>query len=572
MFPRETKVSFLRSLSLILLIALSLIWSQVSISESANPPKVKVMVFEFQDLTNTGAGTPIPQYIVRLLGSDPKFEVTFVPLYKLPNHSLQAMMEYAKSNGYHFIITGRVTDSNVTYHSASVPTPFGGVSVRSATATVSFLASLKTVNGETIIERNFTGSETVSNVGGWAWTSWGYVDIYSDSFLSSPMGKALDKAAKEMVKTIYKKLPDIQKIASRFSSTTSPKTELLNSSGTKRSDKYEMVKVYENDFTGVSLGTTFIKGVKQMDNRDRVSTEECGNNLNCPSLSTGRGLILKLEPLKPPFEVDFKIIGKQRWGKLAVIHLGKHELIEGRYTLTKGIRVEFIDVFESGARVVAYLVTKQGDRIEDLKIAYKNFNYIRGKESMGKVLLTRNKLKIYVNGATVLDIDLPEEVLENLPSRFEVSISGDGSLLKHISVSKLKVKSESREVGTSTDKVKDIIYSLERLGGEVTRSAGYVEIKFRESDLFTGAVNPEPSEKFEDILDTIDDLVIALGAESVKVKLRTKYTARSQEVLTKEKSLIKDYLTELASGNYKVKVLKGSSAQEKGTVIFKVRI
>ncbi len=530
-------------------------------------PKIKVMVFEFHDLTGTGAGEPIPRYIVRVLGMNPKFDVAYVQLYKLANQSVQGMIEYAKSKGYDFIISGRVTDSNVSYHSASVPTPWGGVSVRNATAKVSFLAGLRAVDGTVILEKNFSGTESVSNVGGWAWTSWGYVDIYSDSFLNSPMGKALDKAAKEMLKAINEKMPEIQKKAIELNRAKeqNSNTESSEAAGTAPGDKYERVKVYENDFSGVSLGTTFIKGLKQLGS-NRVSTTDCGG-VNCPDLRTGRGVVLKMDEVKMPFEVEVKVIRKPSipsWGKFSIL-LGKFNFEEGR--LEKGLMLTLFDPFESGTRMQVELITQEGKE----KVAYRSCKPTDGDEFFLKVTLTQKKLKVFYNDQMVIDMDLPEELLEQLPKRYSIGFSSDYYYLRHIIVNKLKVKSETTSKGSSTDKIADIIASLRRLGAEVEHQNGYVLITFNESALFTGATSPEPSEDFEDILDTVDDLVIALGADSLKVKVKTKYTASSEDVTSKEKELLRDYLEELASDNYKVKVLKGGSSQKKGTVVFKIR-
>lgn len=111
--------------------------------------KISCMVISFTDSTGSYAGIPVARFISARLASTSDFLSIFDSNYEYTN--LSKALEYARSKSIRILVGGVVTESKVDYSSVYIPSPFGGVRVKSATATVSFQTDVRLVNdGSTI--------------------------------------------------------------------------------------------------------------------------------------------------------------------------------------------------------------------------------------------------------------------------------------------------------------------------------------------------------------------------------------------------------------------------------------
>ncbi len=120
-------------------------------------------------------------------------------------------MAFAKQNSIDLILTGTVKQSEVYYDYVTIPSPWGGVRIKNVTVTITFEVMLYSVsNNQLLLVRDFSHSETSTNVGGWTFTDWGRIDVNSQEFRKTPVGVVLNKAAEKLVKALDQEYQQIK--------------------------------------------------------------------------------------------------------------------------------------------------------------------------------------------------------------------------------------------------------------------------------------------------------------------------------------------------------------------------
>ncbi len=534
---------------------LSLSHEKVKRADSNTP--IKVAVIEFDDASYSGAGSKIASFINLVLSRNPKLRVSYISLGDLYNDpdnlgvnriDRRALADFGMRKGYHIVISGMVVDSGVKHSNASVPVPGwdAGVNVSSVSAYVAFeVVVVPAGNPGGGYNARYRGEESAADVGGWAWTDWGYVDVSSDSFQQSPMGKALQKAVEKFRKDFERNLSKLRE-ASRLSITS---TEAMNSISSP-SEQFEWLKdvsfqkVYQNDFADASIGSAIVEGIEPIILSERPNVVKCDSQSGkCLKFkySGKEGAIFQSEKLS---DLKLKLILDSRGGS------GKYtaRIFVGDFKRNDGDNIpEFrgliLEINTTNSTVNIYFST--GDiepKPENIVAKYDNLGLsaISGELQVILIML-RDRLGLTLNGNKVVDIKVPKPVLSHLPKLKMVGLSNEkpldytNMLLKRVEIYVPKLQ-----------KVDNIISKLKLLGVKVNEGEDGYLVKLGNALLFTERDNKlHLSEDGKEILKLVDELARALKARKVSYKCLYREPQLSSLLLETE-------LLRLSSGNYEV--------------------
>ncbi|MCX7758216.1 MAG: hypothetical protein N2169_01175 [bacterium] len=571
--------------------------------------KINSVVVNFSDATGSYAGAPVAKFISSKLASSPSYSSVLNSSYSYDN--LPAALEDAKKKNFGILIGGVVTDSNVTYSDARIPSPWGGgVTVRSATATVAFQADVRYVSDGAIVFNNtYSASETVSNVGAWAWTNWGYVDVNSYSFHNSPVGKALNKATAQFIQDLENNKSRILSVlgTSTHSSPSYNANPQVIQQGSNLFNQpikfgeeiiklgdYEFVKVYENNMQDLPKGTAFINGMENISNYKAVTDYIPKVGRNVPLFGERHdhyspALMLKTSEHKIPICIDLKVPFVEQYGQIIFSRLG---VAYGKVNKDKnnfnglfvifGFNIDGTTQYNANMYIKSYLVEK-GDinrdwYIDAIHIPKPNFSMISSgqvvldrqlvsnKELHIRIFVTGNKLVVQVENQTPVNIEIPSDLSAKFGSG-NVFFNGRLVGISGVCLYKLKILQEDSFVKEDTNKIDDIEEKLVNLGANVSKTKNSYVVSFSSKQLFNidkkyGLVTKK--DIFEDSLDLIDKLAIALGAPDIKIRINQK----NQSLYDKQKTLIIDYLGSISNGNYTLKFLSAEENSE--TVVFRI--
>lgn len=530
--------------------------------------KISCMVISFTDSTGSYAGIPVARFISARLASTSDFLSIFDSNYEYTN--LSKALEYARSKSIRILVGGVVTESKVDYSSVYIPSPFGGVRVKSATATVSFQTDVRLVNdGSTIFSNSYSASETVNDVGVWAWTGWGYVDIDSASFLNSPMGKALNKAVSSFIQDMQKNKNNITDIINKQKgegSLSSEKIDAKWAEETIKLDEYEFIKVYENNLYNLPKGTTFINGFKCI-SREKVVTDFISVvGRNVPFFpGVGGALLVDYDyPYEVPLCIDTKAVFWGSGSQFFVSLVNLEGLNSKSNIKARGVLIGFYTYDSTEDLFINAYLASEADVNYPWHWAAENFEKIGGntlkipkeiknnKDLHIRIFITNKKLIVNVENMNAINMEIPSQLVNKF-RKGNIVIQGRDSAISGLVIYKLKVFQEEEYKKENFNKIDELERKILSLGAYVKKNENYYNISIKWNKLFytEDYKNITKTELFEDFMDLMDKLIIALNSEDVKVKINVS----NKNLYSKQRDIILKYLGSLSNGNYSIKFI-----------------
>lgn len=549
--------------------------------------KLSICVTAFDDLVYVGSNYAVPSFISSKINESSNFYTSvFYSQYRKSN--LPEAMAFAKQNSIDLILTGTVKQSEVYYDYVTIPSPWGGVRIKNVTVTITFEVMLYSVsNNQLLLVRDFSHSETSTNVGGWTFTDWGRIDVNSQEFRKTPVGVVLNKAAEKLVKALDQEYQQIKNSVNaqekkveekkagddkeaKSSSVVTPKILL---EGLDK-DRYDIVKLYENNFINLTKGTSYF-GLKQLSNRNKVFTSEVSPNEIKPFLKDPYAALQVNErpyslpvfvenviiPLNP--SSDFRIlIGNLYWKKNEDIPYFNGLQIQLLFS-TVPSRVEGT-VYITEDYQMSLPAPDRAKRYDVIAKEKLEVNFFNQKTSV-KVLMTNDKLKIFINDNLLLDTFLQyvDQMKQIKTDNIFVCFKGENAFMNYLSIFGIKEKESG--VGENIEKIEE---NLKKLNAKINKDEFSYTVVFNQNDLFIfdekSKLIKSKSKKFENIMDLINKLVISLKSPDLKVKVQIGNPKNAE----KAKYYIKSYLSDISEGAYKVLFL--SPDKKDGKVIFRI--
>lgn len=169
-----------------------------------------------------------------------------------------------------------------------------------------------------------------------------------------------------------------------------------------------------------------------------------------------------------------------------------------------------------------------------------------------RIFITNKKLIVNVENMNAINMEIPSQLVNKF-RKGNIVIQGRDSAISGLVIYKLKVFQEEEYKKENFNKIDELERKIQSLGAYVKKNENYYNISIKWNKLFytEDYKNITKTELFEDFMDLMDKLIIALNSEDVKVKINVS----NKNLYSKQRDIILKYLGSLSNGNYSIRFI-----------------